>query len=1053
MRRFAPLMVASALGLALLLARMFQVQILEHETWAREAANLVRTWTFDPYRRGSIYDREGRLLVHDEDVYELDFIWRNFRRGHPLGQVAEARSVLFSEPVDLRDAYEHLPAWAMELVRLSPQALDDFGRGRALETQAFTIPATTDPHAEWRSSRRGDLVFYIRALLDLNRNDSESRDIRRSIQKLRGRPEYELPFAELVARGRDVAPGVVYGELDRRVRAARGHLAKFAGLWGADGYGGEVEHLLEELEGARRDVQNGVADELFATAAGFDAWRLSRANLARIDVDWLRGALHWSPERLEDWVDSRGRMWDRVAGGVLYTHAAVHSKIGSSEPGSRVLDALASFFAVSEERRGLLAGGGGRWLDVEHLVVLSELEGVFAGTSPPDEDVGRAALPFQADELRRRVRSERPLAGSALVAAALAAIDGSRFGARTIAEVASELVEIARNRRQAPQPADRELIAPVLVDWNVRLQDCIETVLERWEAEVGGRLVFTEERRESAIDEHRYVVRDRSSRPLRLIKNPDYDLVQLVTRYPDRYAGMVVRSTTRRVPVAFDEEREPRPIAEQLVGRVRMPLLADLFRQRPQEEQLGELRRKRERSESDQAVIAHLATSLVRAGERQGGTGLEGYFDAFLSGTNGYHETQGLQDRGAGGRNPLHLAVRDGEDLVLTIDLELQRAAQTVLEHPAPVPADDRKPDLVWRDHSVGAIVMITPDGDVLAAASAPNRPGEPGPGQDGERAFAIERTLRRPWAQPPGSVFKPFVALWAMQFLDFDVDTRFDCASLDGGGAGYAKLHCWNEWGHGKLGLHDALQHSCNAYFAALAEQYPSGSKLLEMAHTFGFGEPTGVRCLETDARGLSEDWQLRTKLSRSPDRLMPEDVHRIGNGLTDVEATPMQVARAYAGLATGQLPELRLVMSVGGRELPVRSRQLPFEPQRLAFVQQALRDVVRKGTAAGKGLGEKTLGFQLSAKTGSADYRVGRVPSEPLLPYAGAWKRGMRKHTWVAGWFPSDEPRAIVVVYVHDTSTTSSHGAVYLASQFLRSDAVQRFLERASRSPEARR
>jgi len=120
---------------------------------------------------------------------------------------------------------------------------------------------------------------------------------------------------------------------------------------------------------------------------------------------------------------------------------------------------------------------------------------------------------------------------------------------------------------------------------------------------------------------------------------------------------------------------------------------------------------------------------------------------------------------------------------------------------------------------------------------------------------------------------------------------------------------------------------------------------------------------------------------------------------------------------------------------------------------VHQALRDVVREGTAKGKGLDEKTLGFQLSAKTGSADYRVGRVPSEPLLPYAGAWKRGMRKHTWVAGWFPSDEPRAIVVVYVHDTSTTSSHGAVYLASQFLRSDAVQRFLERASRSPEARR
>ena len=42
------------------------------------------------------------------------------------------------------------------------------------------------------------------------------------------------------------------------------------------------------------------------------------------------------------------------------------------------------------------------------------------------------------------------------------------------------------------------------------------------------------------------------------------------------------------------------------------------------------------------------------------------------------------------------------------------------------------------------------------------------------------------------------------------------------------------------------------------------------------------------------------------------------------------------------------------------------------------------------------------------------------------------------MAGWFPADDPVAVVVVYVHDTSTTSSHVATYVMSQFLTTDAV---------------
>jgi cell division protein FtsI/penicillin-binding protein 2 len=57
------------------------------------------------------------------------------------------------------------------------------------------------------------------------------------------------------------------------------------------------------------------------------------------------------------------------------------------------------------------------------------------------------------------------------------------------------------------------------------------------------------------------------------------------------------------------------------------------------------------------------------------------------------------------------------------------------------------------------------------------------------------------------------------------------------------------------------------------------------------------------------------------------------------------------------------------------------------------------------------------------------------------------MRKHTWLAGWFPAEDPRAILVVYLHDVAYTSSHTAVHVASQFLRSPEVQDYVRESRR------
>ena len=104
------------------------------------------------------------------------------------------------------------------------------------------------------------------------------------------------------------------------------------------------------------------------------------------------------------------------------------------------------------------------------------------------------------------------------------------------------------------------------------------------------------------------------------------------------------------------------------------------------------------------------------------------------------------------------------------------------------------------------------------------------------------------------------------------------------------------------------------------------------------------------------------------------------------------------------------------------------------LDFVRAAMRGVAEdpSGTAH-DALSTLELGFPVAVKTGSADLpdkkdREGHVQE--------------RKHTWVAGWTPAGAPELVFVVFEHDTSVTSSHGAVYLAQQLLRQPEVLLYL-----------
>jgi hypothetical protein len=432
------------------------------------------------------------------------------------------------------------------------------------------------------------------------------------------------------------------------------------------------------------------------------------------------------------------------------------------------------------------------------------------------------------------------------------------------------------------------------------------------------RLTAAEGRLDRAGERARYVLKDRGSREQVVVREPSYATVLLLSRHADSFAGLRIEESSERV---VQRDERGLAIARGLVGGVGQLDLREQLVEGEVRREFNELRARSQRSEAEDDQLRYLARHLVRGDELRGRSGLEGNFQNELAGSNAT-EVRGLQNQ-LEGVYLVDVAPVDGLDLVLTLELELQQAATACLGQPEGPPNVVAR-DTAWLERPTGAIVLAQVDGDVLAAASFPDFLRDEGDAP-ATRDLPLERTLRKGAFEPPGSSSSSFVASYALSELSLDPSQTCLCAPLPSGrGAGYVDVRCAYSVGHGPVGLRYAIQHSCNSYFARLGERF-SPDDWRAMAAEFGFGQPTGVRTLGTRS-GLSEHTTselFRRNLTQRESRLA-------GNGLALVEATPMQLARATAGLATGVLPQMRLVRSIGGVEQPQSARPLALVRQR---------------------------------------------------------------------------------------------------------------------------
>lgn len=212
--------------LALLIGRLFQLQIKEHDYWLQEARNSRLDRASIPFQRGRILDRNGVVLAMDKPSYDLYYRYRDFRRGHVAGQLHEALAMM------------DIPSGGLA------QCLE-LGE----ELGAYCLAWTPEDIRPLGSRRGDDLIFYLRGITDMQ--GSQWRLEVQDWQEHGTRPFHER------------FPGAVDG-LRRRLADARRELDLLEGLLGAEWYG----QLLPRLEERRQVLEQMVLSGSLLEAGG-----------------------------------------------------------------------------------------------------------------------------------------------------------------------------------------------------------------------------------------------------------------------------------------------------------------------------------------------------------------------------------------------------------------------------------------------------------------------------------------------------------------------------------------------------------------------------------------------------------------------------------------------------------------------------------------------------------------------------------------------------------------------------------------------------------------
>jgi penicillin-binding protein 2 len=425
-------------------------------------------------------------------------------------------------------------------------------------------------------------------------------------------------------------------------------------------------------------------------------------------------------------------------------------------------------------------------------------------------------------------------------------------------------------------------------------------------------------------------------------------------------------------------------------------------------------------------------------GDEIGQTGIERALDLYLRGVPGLARVR--VDSLGRPRSPrlLTAAPQPGQTVRLTIDTQLQIAAQNALDDGIQRARNSGQ----WAADG-GAIVALSPkDGSILAMASSPTYDPSVYSGRRTRRELAAQgltpkTALDRNYpalnraldgTYPPGSAFKPLTAIAALQEHLIKPYSLYPCTGsyVAPEDTAHHVFHNWDRFVNQGMDLPTAIAQSCDTYFYRVGNKFyllpkDRGQPIQRWARRFGFGRTSGSD-LTPQARGLvpTIGWRHRMFTRRTDptnwqvDRLWkPGDSIQLAIGQKDLTVTPLQMARFYAAIANGgKLVTPHLLMDVenpNGTIVPTTAPPMPrpipgLDPANLAVVQQGLFEATHDPFGTSYGV-FGNFPQPIAGKTGTAQKAV-RLPGYT----------GLRDQSWWCGYGPANDAKIVVCAVIEN-------------------------------------
>lgn len=393
-------------------------------------------------------------------------------------------------------------------------------------------------------------------------------------------------------------------------------------------------------------------------------------------------------------------------------------------------------------------------------------------------------------------------------------------------------------------------------------------------------------------------------------------------------------------------------------------------------------------------VYGDLMTQLLgfTSIDNVGQSGIEAYFNNYLTGQDGYSYVQSdLQGKEIGGNLRYYVSGVQGNNITLTVDSKIQIILENVLN----------KAYFEQKAKSVTGIVMEAKTGKILAISSKPSFDLNEVPRDDLQALFSYSKMSAVTDTYEPGSTFKILTVAAALEEGVVDLDDTFYCPGyrmVDG-----QKIKCWKTIGHGTQTLAEAFANSCNCCFMDLALRL-GVDKFYEYAEKFGLGSKTEITITGESGGILMKKENVKTV-----------DLARMGFGHA-IAVTPIQLLSIVSAITNGGIyhtptvvEKIKDIYDNTTYTPKVESKRI-ISKETSSLVNSFLKLTTNK-------TGDYTFveGYNIGGKTGTAQ----------KYNENGQIAQGKYISSFI-GTYPADEPEYLFMIMVDEPSAGAYYGSI---------------------------